>query len=115
MINKPTRIQLSKIPKLYSQEGEKDPKVYMKFFLGPMTWYITEYDSKTQQFFGWVINDNMPDMAEFGYISLRELMALNIHGIEVDREIYGITPYSPKRLSEVKRKHNIDHGFSRGN
>jgi len=112
MINKPTKTQLSKIPKLRSQENESDPKVYMKFFLANMTWYPIEYDKKSQQFFGWVINDNMPQGAELGYFSLRELKAINVRGMEVDREIHGITPYAPKRLSQVKRMHNINHGVS---
>ena len=110
MWNPPTKIQLSKIPKLYSQEEVKDPKVYMKFFLGPMTWYITEYDGKDTMF-GWVINDTYPEGAELGYFSLKELMSLRKGFMQVDRELRGITVYSPKKLSEVKKQHRINHGY----
>jgi len=108
MFNKPTIKQLSKIPKLGQQENNKDPKVYMKFFFGPMTWYVMEFDGK-DTFFGYVINDYMPENAELGYFSLRELMSLRKNYLEVDREIHGITPYTPKKFSEVKKIHYQQH------
>lgn len=109
MWNPPTKIQLSKLPKLYSQEKEKDPKVYIKFFMGSFTWYAIEFDGR-DRFFGWVINEQYPEGAELGYFSLAELKSINVGGVEVDREIYGITPLYPKRLSEVKKRHRLERG-----
>lgn len=101
MWNPPTKKQLDKIPPLYSQENEKDPKVYMKFFMGGWTWYAMEFDGK-DMFFGLVKSPIMPE-GELGYFSLRELMNLKKGFVQVDRDLHGVTPYSPKRLSEVKK------------
>lgn len=102
MWNPPTKIQLSKIPRLYAQENVKDKKVYMKFFLGGWTWYAMEFDGK-DTFFGFVVSPMMPE-GELGYFSLSELKSINVNGMEVDREIYGITPYTPKKLSEIRNR-----------
>lgn len=104
MWNPPTKKQLEKLPKLYSQEKVKDPLVRMKFFLGPMTWYITEYDGKDLMF-GWVINDSFPEGNELGYVSFKELLGLKVRGMEVDRDLYDVTVYKPKKLSVIKREH----------
>ena len=110
MWNKPTIKQLAKIPKLYSQDGVKDPKVYMKFFIGPTTWYVTEFDG-VDTFYGLVINDADPEMAEFGYFSFRELLTLKMGYSEVDRDLHSVTPYSPKKLSFLKKRHYMEHGL----
>src|SRR5580704_16492307 len=41
-----------KIPALYSQENEKDPMVYIKFFdpVGSWTWYVTEGEQRGRDF-----------------------------------------------------------------
>ena len=92
----------AKIPKLYSQENEKDPMVYVKYFTprSNFTWYITEFDGKDRMF-GWV-NSDFP---ELGYVSLDEMA--NVVGAdgmpEVERDMY----FTPKRLSEVKKSEGI--------
>lgn len=101
MWNPPTKIQLSKIPKLYSTEKVKDKKIYMKFFLGGWTWLAAEFDGK-DQFFGLVISPMEPT-GEWGYFSLSELKSVKAGPIEVDRDVYDITPYKPKKISEIKR------------
>lgn len=99
MWNKPTVKQLKKIPMLYSQDGKKDPTVYMKFFLGNWTWYVLEFDGNNT-FYGLVVSGFEPQ-GEFGYFTLSELMNLNVRGIEVDRDKYQVTPYAPRKLSII--------------
>jgi hypothetical protein len=92
----------SKIPKLYSQENEKDPIVYAKYFTprSNWTWYATEFDGE-DRFFGLVIGFE----PELGYFSLDEMA--NVVGAdgmpEVERDMY----FSPKKLSEVKKSEGI--------
>lgn len=102
MWNPPSIKMLSRIPALRSQENEKDPKVYMKFFIGGWTWLATEFDGR-DGFFGIVFSPMMPQ-GEWGYFSLRELLGLKKGFIEVDRDIYDITPYTPKKLSEIRKR-----------
>jgi hypothetical protein len=78
----------SALPKLYSQDGNKDPIVYAKFFFpaGRWTWFVTEGepDGDDFRFFGFVIGD----FEEWGYFSLCELQSLNIHGLTVELDLY---------------------------
>lgn len=100
--NKPTKLQLEKIPDAYSQENVQDKKIYMKFFMGGWTWYIAEIDHKNwDTMFCYVISPM--SSGEWGYTSLRELMSIKSGYMEVDRELHGITPLTPKRFSEIKR------------
>ena len=99
MWNKPTKKQLEKIPKLYSQDKNKNKKVYMKFFIGGWTWYVLEFDG-TDTFFGFVISPYEPE-GEYGYFSLSELSNINVNGIEVDRDKYSPTPSSPILLKTL--------------
>lgn len=107
MWNKPTLKQLEKVPDLYSQENVKDKKIYLKLFLGSWTWYIAEIDHKNYDtMFGYVIS---PMGSEWGYISLKELIGLKQLFVEVDRDIYSVTPYKPKKFSELmKEEQNKD-------
>lgn len=85
----------SALPKLYSQDGNSNPTVYAKFFFpaGGWTWFVTEdeQDDDDFRFFGYVIgNDN-----EWGYFSLNELMSINIHGLNVERDLcFEAEPFS---------------------
>ncbi len=118
MWNKPTKKQLAKIPELYSTEDipTKEKKVYMKFFCGAMTWYITEYSEKAPDgyprlAFGFVHNGAHPDCSEWGYISLDELEQARVPipivlggtgkrmemGLEVDRDMY----WKPKKVKDI--------------
>jgi hypothetical protein len=99
MWNPPTKKQLEKIPKLYSTDGEKDKKVYMKFFLGGWTWYACEFDGK-DTFFGLVLSPMEPK-GEMGYFSLSELKNVKQGYMQVDRDLYEVTVYSPKLLSQL--------------
>ena len=103
MWNKPTLKQLAKIPKTYEQEEVKDKKIYMKFFLGGWTWYAMEFDGN-DIFFGLVVSPMTGEKGKLGYFSLSELLSINVRGIEVDRDLHGITVYSPKLLSEIRAR-----------
>ena len=92
-----------KLPPLYSQEKEKDPKVWAKFFnpYGIGTWLATEFDGK-DTFFGAV---KLHGDWELGYFSLRELEGakaiiggrrMQFQGVE--RDSY----FKPMSLSKAK-------------
>lgn len=106
MWNKPTKKQLEKIPKLYSTDGIKDKKIYMKFFLGGWTWYVAEFDG-TDTFFGLVVSPMNPN-GKWGYFSLKELMSVKQGYVQVDRDLYEVTVYSPKKLSQLRGKSKWD-------
>lgn len=85
------------LPPLYSQENEKDPMVWVKFFnpYGRGTWLATEFDGR-DTFFG-LVDLGHP---ELGYFSLRELQSLRgpggAQGIERDAW------FKPKPLSQAR-------------
>lgn len=100
-----------KLPKLYSQENEKDPMVYVKFFdpVGSWTWYVTEGEERNGDFlfFGLVIGVE----AELGYFTINQLQtaksgATGIQAMPIERDLY----FTPCRLSQVKEQHNKEHG-----
>ncbi len=88
MWNEPTKERLSKIPKLYETEETplQDKLIYLHLFIGGCDWYIAEYDGE-DLFWGYAILNNDYEMAEWGYISFRELRAIKIQGfLEIDCE-----------------------------
>jgi hypothetical protein len=95
-----------KIPKLYSQETEKDPLVYAKYFTpdSSWTWYALEFDGE-DTFFGYV--DGFEP--ELGYFSLSEMESVKGPlGLKIERDLY----WELKPLSlvekEVKKRRGID-------
>lgn len=84
-----------------SQENVKDPVIIAKFFnpCGAGTWYATEYDPKTQTFFGYVsIFGDWND--EWGYFSLAELESFKGSlGIGIERDLY----FGEQKISSVIR------------
>lgn len=100
------------LPVLYSQENEKDPMVYCKFFdpTGSWTWYVTEgeeTDNDDFLFFGYVIGFD----AELGYFTRSQLEtakqgATGINALPIERDLY----FTPCKLSEVKKLHGREHG-----
>jgi hypothetical protein len=105
MWNKPSKKQLALIPKLYSSEETplQDKKVYMKFFLGGWTWLAMEFDGK-DTFFGMVYSPMTPE-GELGYFSFSELLNVKSGFVEVDREIHGIQPRTPKRFGDINLRY----------
>jgi len=100
------------LPALYTQENEKDPMVYIKFFdpAGSWTWYVTEgeeADNGDFLFFGYVIGFE----AELGYFTLSQLESakkglIGIQATPVERDLY----FTPCRLSKVKEQHTREGG-----
>ncbi|OQB45157.1 MAG: hypothetical protein BWY02_02599 [bacterium ADurb.Bin157] len=87
------------LPALYSQENEKDPIVYAKFFTcwSSWCWYAYEFDGE-DLFFGKVFSHMCPQ-GELGYFSLSELEAIQGPiGLRVERDIH----FKPTKLSECK-------------
>jgi len=102
MWNKPTITELKNVPDLYSTEDVscKDKLIYLHFFIGASDWYIAEVSHEDfDLMFGYCILNGDMEMAEWGYISLSELAAINVRGIEVDRDLYwDITKFSSIKL-----------------
>ena len=109
MWNPPTKKQLELIPPLYSQENVKDKKIYMKLFIANRTWYVAEINHKETPtgyapftlMYTYMVNESTGD-GSWGYTSLEELKRMRVGFMEVDREIYGISPRSPKRFSQIE-------------
>lgn len=108
MWNEPTKKQLEKIPKLYSQDGvpKLEKKVYMKFFIGNWRWYITEIDKKHELMFAYVVSPIEPE-GNFGYVSLPELKSIKKGFLQIDREIYQVNPYQPKKLGKLLKEDGV--------
>ena len=93
----------AQIPKLYSQEGNKDPTVYMKLFTpdSSWTWYITEGEEQEGDYlmFGYVVGMER----EWGYSSLNELKGIKGPlGLKIERDIH----FSPKPASQISDIHS---------
>jgi len=110
-----TKEIIQKLPKLYSQENEKDPMVICKFFdpTGSWTWYVIEGEEQEYDygadylFFGYVVGFE----SELGYFTLNQLETAKqgltgLAGLPIERDLY----FTPCRLSEVKKEHQIEQG-----
>jgi len=87
------------MPKTYETEKIKteDKIVYLHYFKGGSDFYIVERDKEVIQHhaFGYSILNQDYEMAEWGYISIVELIQNN-----VELDFY----WTPKKFSEVKKK-----------
>jgi hypothetical protein len=97
-----TKALEKRFTKVGSQENVKDPIIVAKFFnpTGAGTWYATEYDPKTRNFFGYVsIFGNWND--EWGYFSKDELENYRSRfGLGIERDLY----FEEQRASQVINK-----------
>jgi hypothetical protein len=90
------------LPKLYSQEGNSDPIVHVKYFTpdSSWTWYATEGEEEEEgdfRFFGYVIGFER----EWGYFVLSELQsARGTLGLAIERDLH----FKPAPLSEVLQR-----------
>lgn len=98
----------AKLPKLYSQDGNCNPTIHLKFFLpGTIwTWYVAEGEVQEDDylFFGYVVG---PD-SEWGYFLLSELEAVGkafITGVE--RDLY----FTSAPWTQVEEHHRQEHGL----
>jgi hypothetical protein len=90
------------LPKLYSQEKEKDPIVHVKFFCpwNQWTWYFTEGEQQGEDFifFGYVVGLER----EWGYTSLNELSSVTgPFGLKIERDIH-FTPKPKSQVSDIE-------------
>lgn len=94
-----TKENLAKLPPLRAQDGKGDDAVaYVKFFTpdSNWTWYATEFDPATGEFFGLVQGFE----EELGYFVLSELeRARGPLGLAIERDRY----FSPKPIKELRR------------
>jgi len=94
-----TKELVERFNRVGSQEEVKDPLVIAKFFnpTGAGTWFATEYDPQSNNFFGYVsIFGDWND--EWGYFSLIELESLKgPFGLGIERDIY----FKESKISEV--------------
>jgi len=92
----------AQMPKLYSQEGSKDPMVYAKWFTpwSSWSWYATEGEQQDEQYicFGYVIGQDR----EWGYFSVTELESITgPFGLKIERDIH-FTPRLKSQVPEIK-------------
>lgn len=97
-----TKADMKALPSLRSTENQKDPVAVVKFFnpVGSWTWYATEFDAATGEFFGLVNGHEM----ELGYFTLAELQAYRGPlGLGIERDLHWTpTPLSKIRSGEVR-------------
>jgi hypothetical protein len=87
------------LPPLGSQEGIRDPVVYVRIFNSSgVIWYVTEGspDDDDFVFFGFVVG---PD-EEWGEFSLSELTDCARSGVPIARDVH----FTPERLSHAIEK-----------
>ena len=87
------------LPKLYSQDGDKDPVVHAKFFTpdSSWTWLVTEgeRDGDDFRFFGYVIGLEK----EWGYFVLSDLETVRGPlGLAIERDLY----FRARPISQVQ-------------
>jgi hypothetical protein len=90
---------LRHIPPRYAQDGKgRDATVFVKWFGGPGTWLITEYNPATRIGFGW--SDLGLGCGELGYVSLDEVQTVRIPpiGARIERDLY----FTPRPLRTVQ-------------
>jgi len=80
--------------------GGKDKVIHLHFFIGGCDWYIAEYSPEEDLFWGYAILNGDTEMAEWGYISFKELRELVVGpGIEVDRDLH----WEPRAAGEISK------------
>ena len=103
MWNIPSKKRLAKIPRLYETEQIplREKLIHLHFFIEGCDWYVAEFDGK-DTFFGFAILNNDYQMAEWGYVSFRELKEITIEGwLEVDCETEDV--WTAKKASEIDK------------
>ena len=104
MRNQPTEKELAAISRLYETEDvtAKDKLIHLRFFIGGSDWFICKFDGE-YTFFGFACLNGWTDLAEWGYISFKELRQLKVEApvsingqkalipLEVDRDLYWIS------------------------
>lgn len=88
-----------RLPPLYSQESNRDPKAVVHFFdvFSKWNWYAIEFDGE-DIFFGLVLGLDK----ELGYFSLSEMKEVNRTALR--NYIVKDTEFKPLSVSEISRK-----------
>jgi hypothetical protein len=97
----------ARLPKLYTQEGNSDPTVHVKYFTpdSGWTWYATEgeEDEGDFRFFGLVTGFER----EWGYFVLSELeSARGPLGLPIERDLH----FKPVSISEILKREGRGQG-----
>ena len=91
------------VPKLYETERVpmQERMIPVHYFCASGDWWIAEADFSTGEAFGYVKLASYPDGAEWGYIDLNELEALNVHHglVIVERDCY----WTPVKFSDISK------------
>lgn len=93
---------MATIPGLYETEHTplQDKIIHLHFFIGGCDWYIAEHDGG-DLLWGYAILNGDYQMAEWGYISFRELRDISVGGLEIDCELEEY--FKPKRAAEIDK------------
>lgn len=102
MWNVPDIKTLQALPELHANEhlsfGEEI--VHLHFFIYNSDWYITEFDG-VDTFYGFCILNGDSEMAEWGYVSFKELKSICVaQGIEVDNNKFWL-PTQAKNIKKI--------------
>lgn len=102
-----TQRDLQRLPPLYAQDGKgMGATAYVKFFTPwtDWTWFATEHDPESGDFFGYVIS---PHGKELRYFNLRQLQSLRgPGGLRVERDI----SFRPQPLSQAIAEFQRERG-----
>jgi len=74
--------QLSKCPRLKQTDGMKEHPAMFHYFYGGTDMYICEYDPEDGLMFGFVILNGDLQNAEWGYVSLKEILPITVMNID---------------------------------
>ena len=102
MWNPPSAELLKRVPRLRATEHipAKEKLIHLHFFFGDCHWFVAEFDGD-DLFFGYaVLNGDMLN-SEWGYFALSELNAINIHGLEIDHDLY-LKPTPAREIERIK-------------
>ena len=96
----PSPAQLVKVPRTYATDeiALADKVIHLHYFGGACDWWLAEYDPENQIGFGYVcLGDS--DLAEWGYVDLKELETLIAHQglLIIERDCH----WTPRRASEA--------------
>jgi hypothetical protein len=88
------------LPALYSTERTRarDKEIHAHYFAGSCDWWLAEYDPDEGLAFGYACLGD-PQNAEWGYVHLPELEAVNVRGglVVVERDL----DWQPTRFADV--------------
>ena len=100
MWNPPSAELLNQVPRLYATERvpAREKVIHLHFFFAGCDWFAAEYDGE-DLFFGFAVLNGDMENSEWGYFTLSELMAINIHDLEIDRDLY----WEPTPAGKIER------------